>query len=93
MVEINAERESMLEKLHPVFREIDHAVVKYIELTHKPGLFTRYWRRQGESLIHWDVIPGLWFRLFTQAVKLTNLKNLSPRQENCFKEQTRRLSS
>jgi hypothetical protein len=58
-----------------------------------PGLFTRRWRRHGESPFHWDVVPGLWFRLFTQDVKLTNLQNLSPRQENCFKEQTRRLSS
>jgi hypothetical protein len=42
----------------------------------EPGLFTMRGRRHGESLIHWDVAPGLWFRQVTHAVKLTNLQNL-----------------
>jgi hypothetical protein len=58
-----------------------------------PGLFTRRRRRHGESLFHWSVVPRLWFWLFTQGVKLTNLQKLSPRQEKCFKGGTARLSS
>jgi hypothetical protein len=50
-------------------------------------------RRHGESLFHWRIVPGLWFRQVTCDVKLANLQNLSPRPENRFKEKTRRLSS
>jgi hypothetical protein len=50
-------------------------------------------RRHEESLFHWGIVPGLWFRRVTHDVKLTNLQNLPPRPENRFKGQTRRLSS
>ena len=32
-------------------------------------------RRLGESLFHWDIAPGLWFRQVTPDVELTNLQN------------------
>jgi hypothetical protein len=50
-------------------------------------------RHPGESLFHWGIALGLWFRQVTHGVKLANLQNLSPLQENRFKGQTRRLSS
>jgi hypothetical protein len=50
-------------------------------------------RRLGESLFHWGIATGLWFQQVTHDVKLANLQNLSPRPENRFKVQTRRLSS
>jgi hypothetical protein len=50
-------------------------------------------RRLGESLFHWGVAPSLWFRQVTQDVKLINSQSLPVRQENRFKDQTRRLSS
>ena len=50
-------------------------------------------RRHEESLFHWGIVPGLWFRRVTHDVKLTNLQNLPPRPENAFKGKTRRLSS
>jgi hypothetical protein len=50
-------------------------------------------RRPRESLFHWGIAPGLWFRQVTHDVKLTNLQNLSTRPEIRFKGQTRRLSS
>jgi hypothetical protein len=50
-------------------------------------------RRHGESLFHWDIVPGLWFQQVTHGVKLTNLQKLPPRPKNRFKGQTRRLSS
>jgi hypothetical protein len=58
------------------------------------GLFTMRGRRHGESLFfHWGIVPGLWFRQVTHDVKLANSQNLPPRLEDCFKVQTRRLSS
>jgi hypothetical protein len=60
---------------------------------HQPGLFTMRVRRHGESLFHWGIVSGLWFRQVTYDVKLTNLQNLPPRPENRFKGKTRRLSS
>ena len=59
----------------------------------QPGLFMRRGRRHGESLFHWGIVRGLWFRQLTQDVKLTNLQTLPPRSENRFKGETRRLSS
>jgi hypothetical protein len=50
-------------------------------------------RRPGESLFHWDIASGLWFRQVTQEVKLTNLQNLPPRPKSRFNGETRRLSS
>jgi hypothetical protein len=67
--------------------------VNEIVLRDQPGFFTMRGRRTGESLFHWDIVPGLWFRQVTYDVKLTNLQNLPPRPENRFKGQTRRLSS
>ncbi len=43
--------------------------------TCSPGLFTMRGRRPGESLFHWDIAPGLWFRQVTPDVELTNLQN------------------
>jgi hypothetical protein len=50
-------------------------------------------RRPGESLLHWGIVRGLWFRQVTHDVKLTNLQSLPLRTENRLKGQTRRLSS
>ena len=41
-------------------------------------------RRSGESLFHWDIVPGLWFQLVIHDVKLTNSQNLPPRPKNRF---------
>ena len=43
-------------------------------------------RRHGESLLHWDIAPSLWFGHVTHDVKLTNLKNLPSRPENRSKD-------
>ncbi len=64
-----------------------------VAVLNKPGLFTMRGRRPGESLFHWGIVPGLWFRQFTHDVKFTNLQYLPPRPENHFKGKTRRLSS
>jgi hypothetical protein len=46
-----------------------------------------------KACFDWGIVPSLWFRQFTHDVKLANLKNLSPLQENRLKHQTRRMSS
>jgi hypothetical protein len=50
-------------------------------------------RRPVESLFHLDIAPSLWFRQVTHDVKWTNMHNFSPRPENRFKGQSRRLLS
>ena len=50
-------------------------------------------RRNAESLFHWGIAAGLWFRQVTHDVKFTNLRNLPLRPKNRFKGQTLRLSS
>jgi hypothetical protein len=50
-------------------------------------------RRLGESLFHWGIVRGLWFRQVTHDVKLPNLQSLPLCTENRFNGETRRLSS
>jgi hypothetical protein len=45
-------------------------------------------RRHGESLLHWAIVPSLWFQQVTHDVKLSNLQNLPPRLESRFKGHT-----
>jgi hypothetical protein len=71
----------------------DHVRKSVLPVRLEPGLFTMRLRRHGESLFHWGITASLWFRQVTPDVKLTNSQNLSPRPENRFKRQTRRLSS